>query len=354
MKLADRYIIKTVFLSLAVVLFALTGVEVFLLFVSQLSDIGKGDFGLVPALLFVATQLPEQVYSFFPMVSLLGCLVGLSIMGGHHELVVLRAAGMSIGQITLAVFKMAALLIIGMSLLGELLIPKMVSWGQAYKTQMLRGGQSFQTTGGMWLHTQQDILMVGKILSSHHIQQVEQFHFDTERNLTFIRRIQELKQQNGHWQASSWEQTNLSPNQLTVEQANDKPWEIDLDERLLHVSQREVEEMTFPELKRFLKVQKLTKQNIRNYELGYWQRLVLPFTTVVMMLLAIPFVFGPLRSSSMGVKLMYGALIGFGFYVVNHFCSALSQIYQFPSFLAAVGPTVICAVIGVVLMVKRL
>lgn len=354
MKLADRYIIKHVSLALALVLFILTGLQAFLLFVSQLGDIGKADFSLFSALVFVGLQLPSQVYLFFPMASLLGCLIGLSIMAGHHELVILRAAGMSMGQITLAVFKMASVLILAMSLLGEMVIPKMFSWSHDYKDQMLRGGQSLQTTQGLWLHTGQDILMIGKIVSLDHLQEVEQFHLDSDRNLVFVRRIQELTQHKGEWRASSWEQTNLSLTQTTIEHAQDVLWDVRLDPRLLHVSGQEVDEMTFPELRQFLKVQRLTKQNARSYELGYWQRLISPFTTLVMMLLAIPFVFGPLRSSSMGSKLMYGALVGFGFYIINRFCGALSQVYQFPSFLAAIGPTTLFAALGVCLIYKKM
>lgn len=353
MKLVDRYVIKHVFLSLALVLFILTGLQAFILFVSQLGDIGKADFSILSALIFVGLQLPSQVYLFFPMASLLGCLIGLSVMGGHHELVVLRAAGMSIAQITFAVFKMAIVLILGMSLLGEMILPKLFCWSHDYKDQMLRGGQSLQTTKGLWLHTAQDILMIGNIVSLHNLQQIEQFHFDSDRNLIFVRRIQELKQHEGQWRASSWVQTNLLPSKTTVEQAQDVPWDVDLDPRLLHVSQREADEMTFPELHQFLKVQKSTKQNVRNYELGYWQRLISPFTTMVMMLLAIPFVFGPLRTSSMGSKLMYGALVGFSFYIFNRFFGALSQIYQFPSFWAAIVPTALCAAVGIYLMYKK-
>lgn len=353
MKLVDRYIIKNVSLSLALVLFSVTGLQVFLLFVSQLGDIGKADFGMLSAFIFVMMQLPSQIYIFFPIVSLLGCLIGLSVMGGHHELVVLRAAGMSIGQITVAIFKMAILLILGMSLLGELVVPKIFFWSNEYKNQMLRGGQSLQTAKGVWLHTDQDILMIGNIVSLHNLKEIEQFHFDQDRNLIFVRRIQELKQNEGQWRATFWEQTNLMLPKTTVEQARDVPWDVALDPRLLHVWQYEANEMTFPELHQFLKVQKLTKQNFRNYELGYWQRLISPFTTLVMMLLAIPFVFGPLRSSSMGIKLICGATVGFSFYIIDHFCGALSQIYQFPSFWAAIGPTTICAAAGIFLMYKK-
>ncbi|MCK1890503.1 LptF/LptG family permease, partial [Legionella pneumophila] len=49
--------------------------------------------------------MPYQVYLFFPIASLLGCLVGLGVLANHSELVVMRAAGISIGQITGAVLK---------------------------------------------------------------------------------------------------------------------------------------------------------------------------------------------------------------------------------------------------------
>lgn len=353
MKLVDRYIIKTVLGSLALVLFILTGLQAFILFVNQLGDLGKADFGTLQALIYVGLQLPYQVYLFFPMASLLGCLVGLGVMASQHELVVLQAAGMSMGQITLAVFKMAVVVILVMTILGEMVLPKMVLRSRTYKVHALHGGQVLQTSKGVWLHTGQDILMIGSMVSPTHLEQIEQFHFDSQRRLLYVRRIQSATLKEGHWVASAWKQTNLRLTETIVEQAQDIQWDIKLDPRLLHISQHEPEEMTFLELHQFLVTQKLSQQNIRNFELGYWQRLILPFTTLVMMLLAIPFVFGPLRSSSMGIKLMYGAVIGFGFYILNRFCGSLSQIYQFSTLLAAVGPTAVCAGLGIGLLYRK-
>lgn len=350
MKLVERYIIRTVSGSLALVLFILTGLQGFILFVNQLGDLGKADFGMLQAMVYVGLEIPYQVYLFFPMASLLGCLVGLGVMATNHELVVLRAAGMSIGQITLAVFKMAVVVIVVMTILGEMLLPKMILRAHDYKQQALDGGQILQTSKGVWMHAGPDIFMIGTMVSPTELQQVEQFHFDSSRRLVFVRRIESITQKEGKWVASSLEQTNLSTEQTTIERAQNVPLDVTLDSRLLRVSQHESDEMTFLELHQFLSAQKLSRQNLRNFELGYWQRLVLPFTTLVMMLLAIPFVFGPLRSSTMGVKLMYGALVGFSFYILNRFCGSLSQIYQFSTFIAAVGPTALCAGLGAFLM----
>ena len=353
MILVERYIIKNVLVSFALVLFILTGLQAFILFVNQLGQLGKGDYGPFQVMVYVALQLPYQVYLFLPMASLLGCLVGLGMMATQHELVVLRAAGMSIGQITLAIFKMAMAVIVVMTGLGEMVFPKLVGWSQTYKLQAVHSGQVLQSGKSLWLHTGHDILKIDTISSPTHLEQIEQFHFDQERRLLFVRRIESATQQNGQWIASAWQQTNLTPEGTTVEQARELPLDIQLDSRLLNVSQIEPDQMTFWDLHQFLHHSKLSRQNIRNFELGYWQRLVLPFTTLVMMLLGIPFIFGPLRSSTMGVKLMCGAMIGFGFFIFNKFCGSLSQIYQFSSLAAAICPTVICAGLGGVLLNKK-
>ena len=69
-----------------------------------------------------------------------------------------------------------------------------------------------------------------------------------------------------------------------------------------------------------------------------------------MMMIAIPFIFGPLRSSTMGSKLLAGAAVGFGFNILNRFFGPLSHVYQWPPFLAAIIPTCIFALLGVYLM----
>lgn len=354
MKIVDQYIAKTVLTSLFLVLFILTGLQGFILFVSQLGDLGRADFGVIQAIIYVGLEIPYHVYLFFPMASLLGCLIGLGMMANHSELVVLRAAGMSIGQVTIAVFKVAVVLIIVMTFLGEMFLPKLVLWANDYKAQALRGGQTLQTSKGMWLHIKHDIVMIGEIVSPTELRQIEQFHFDQQRRVVFVRRIQSVTRKDGVWLVSNWVQSNLSHPLITTTRATNLPWDVALDPRLLRVSQHEPDEMTFSELHQFLSAQKLTRLNIRNYELGYWQRMVLPFTTLVMMLLAIPFIFGPLRTSSMGTKLMCGALVGFGFYILNRLCGSLSQIYQFSTLLAAIGPTAICAGLGVYLMYRKL
>ncbi|MDF1684073.1 MAG: LptF/LptG family permease [Legionellaceae bacterium] len=73
---------------------------------------------------------------------------------------------------------------------------------------------------------------------------------------------------------------------------------------------------------------------------------VQPFSTVVIMTLAIPFVFGPLRSSTMGAKLLTGVTVGFSFHLINRFFCPFSQVFLWPSEMAAILPTLLFAILG--------
>ena len=131
---------------------------------------------------------------------------------------------------------------------------------------------------------------------------------------------------------------------------NEMPWDVALSPNSLNVSGNEPDEMTLHELRRYLRAQKMSHQIAFNYQLTYLQRIIQPLTTVVMMILAIPFIFGPLRSSTMGSKLLAGAAVGFGFHIMNKFFGPVSQVFQWPPEIAAFGPTCLFALLGLYLM----
>lgn len=379
MRLIDRYITKTVLLSIVLVLAMLTGLQIFILFVNQLGDLGKADYGITEALIFILLGMPYQVYLFFPMASLLGCLIGLGIMANNHELVVMRAAGMSIGQITLVVLKVAVVMIFIVTLLGEFVLPKLVLLANDKKMQAISAGQSLRTAKGVWLRHKNDFIFIATVISENDIDDVTQFHFDATHQLQLVRHmahvhydiyinndfvakeapslglpskllLNDVKKGNGFWEARVVDETIITKHHTVTNHKDVLSWDVPLTPRILKVSSTEPDEMTFDELYQYLKSQKKSHQTLKNYQLVYWQRIVQPFTTMVMMMLAIPFIFGPLRSSTMGSKLLLGATIGFGFYIMNRFFGSLSQIYQFSSILAAIGPTALCALLGLYLM----
>ncbi|MDI1352405.1 MAG: LPS export ABC transporter permease LptG, partial [bacterium] len=318
--------------------------------VNQLDDLGKVDFGITQATVFVLLQMPYQVYLFFPMASLLGCLIGLGIMANHSELVVMRASGMSIGQITAAVLKASIIVIILITAVGELLVPKMAQYANDYKSTALTGGQTLRTAQGVWLRYGSDFISIGTVLPNNILKDIYQFRFDKQHNLQLSRQIGEARYVNNSWMAYRVKQTLFAKDHTEAQTYASLPWEVVVKPHILMISSINPDEMSLHELNRYLREQKRTQQNSHSYQLAFLQRIIQPFTTMVMMVLAIPFIFGPLRSSTMGSKLLVGATIGFGFHILNRFFGPVSTVFQWPPELAALGPTFVFAFIGLYLM----
>jgi lipopolysaccharide export system permease protein len=350
MKILDKYIAKTVLSAIGLVTLMLAGLQVFMLFVNQLEDLGKLEYGLAQATVFVLLQMPYQVYLFFPMASLLGCLIGLGVLANHSELVVMRAAGMSISQITASVLKASVIVIVLVTTMGETLVPMMSQYASDYKTSALTGGQTLRTAQGVWLRYGNDFISIGMILPDNVLQNIYQFRFDEHHNLRLAREIREAQYKDHAWTAYDVKQTIFSADHTQATLFASQPWDAPVNPKMLRISSIEPNEMTLHELNRYLREQKRSAQNVHDYKLAFFQRIIQPFTTMVMMVLAIPFIFGPLRSSTMGSKLLVGATVGFSFHIIHHFFGPVSTVFQWPPELAALGPTFIFAFIGLYLM----
>ncbi|MBL7480503.1 LPS export ABC transporter permease LptG [Legionella sp. 27fs60] len=350
MRIIERYIAKTVLSAIGLVTLMLAGLQIFILFVNQLDELGKMDYGISQAAVFVFLQMPYQVYLFFPMASLLGCLIGLGLMASHSELVVMRAAGVSIGQITAAVLKASIVVVILVTALGEILTPMMSHYANDYKMLALSGGQTLRTPKGIWLRYGNDFISISSVQPGNVLQNVYQFRFDEHHNLLFAREMREVKYANYFWMAYDVKQTEFGSEHTKSSQMVSLPWDVPVKPQILEITGSNPDEMTLHELNRYLREQKRSQQNAQNYKIAFLQRIIQPVTTMVMMLLAIPFIFGPLRSSTMGSKLLVGATVGFAFHILNQFFGPVSLVFQWPPEIAALGPTVIFALIGFYLM----
>lgn len=350
MSILERYVAKTVLSAIGLVTLMLIGLQIFMLFVEQLGDLGKGDYGIYEAAIFVFLQVPYQVYLFFPIACLMGCLIGLGVMANHSELVVMRAVGLSIGQITTAILKSTVVVIVFVTILGETLIPMLSHYSRDHKAMALTGGQSLRTARGMWLKFDNDFINIGSVVSDVELTNIIQFHFDETHHLQFARWIAGAQFGSEGWIAHDIKETEFSENQTKARKIKSLPWEIPVKPKILKISSNEPDEMTLRELNRYIREQNRQKINAQSYKLAFYQRIIQPFATVVMMILAIPFIFGPLRTSTMGSKLIVGISVGFGFHLLNHFFGPLSTVFQWPAEIAAFGPTLIFTVIGVYLM----
>src|SRR5579863_724466 len=99
MRILDRYICSAVIIATGLVVLTLLGIESFIEFIGELPSMGVANYGILSVFAYVAMQLPSDLYELFPIAGFLGSLIGLGRLASTSELVVMRAAGISIARI---------------------------------------------------------------------------------------------------------------------------------------------------------------------------------------------------------------------------------------------------------------
>src|SRR5689334_13278176 len=96
MKIIQRYIAKHVMISTGLVFIVVLILSFMINLLGELRDIGTGEYGFGQAILHVLLMQPRTLYQLFPMLILLGGVLGLGMLASSHELIVMRTAGLSV------------------------------------------------------------------------------------------------------------------------------------------------------------------------------------------------------------------------------------------------------------------
>jgi lipopolysaccharide export system permease protein len=74
--------------------------------------------------------------------------------------------------------------------------------------------------------------------------------------------------------------------------------------------------------------------------LAFWKKLFQPLETISLVLIAISFIFGPLRDVSIGYRIFTGVLTGIVFQTVQDLLGPASIVFGFSVMFAALTPIV--------------
>ena len=93
--------------------------------------------------------------------------------------------------------------------------------------------------------------------------------------------------------------------------------------------------------------------NAGDYELAFWNKLLQPLTIMGMVLVAISFIFGPLRNVTMGFRVFVGVMVGIVFRTLQDILGPSSMVYGFDPIYASILPIGICFVAGTLMLMKK-
>lgn len=350
MKIIDRYIAKTLLSTTLLVMLVLLGIDFFIQFVNEFNDVGKGDYSLLSALFYVFLSLPNDIYRLFPMAGLIGCLMGLGLLASHSELIVMRAASMSIMQISRSVLMMVIFMIMIVTLIGEGIAPYALHYADQFKALAKSRGQAVITRQGAWFREGDYFIHIGRVIDGERLENVTRYHFNDAHELLDVSEAAKARYRNDQWHVNNVRQSYPSFTGVKTKHTTSTIWPMSLNPSILAISQEESEEMSLWRLMHMMQYKKINHTEHTEFALAFWQRLFQPLSTCVMIMLAIPFIFGPLRTATAGSRLLLGCIVGIGFYILNKFFGPITVVYQLSPLFAALLPPALFFMLGMYML----
>lgn len=353
MKLLQRYIAKTVVQATAVVGLIIVSILFIMSLMAEAKSLGVGDYGFMQSIIYVLLRLPSDLYHFLPLLMLIGCIMGLSILSSHRELAVMRTCGFSIRKIIISVLFASLLLILTVSVIGEWIGPGLSYKAVIHKENAQHGEEAVTTSAGTWLHIENNFIHVNSVVDKYHMHGVTRYQFDNYHKLLAVFYAKSLVMQDREWLLKNVVKTTFYADRTKSEAYPALPFDLKFNTNLLNAGVFEPAELSLPKLAKFARYLEQNGLQSSEYRFNFWQRIFQPFASLVMILLAIPFVLGAFSTYSMGWRIVIGILVGFAFFILNELLGQLSIVYQISPFFAALLPPAVFAVLAVLLS-KRL
>ncbi|EDR34062.1 LPS export ABC transporter permease LptG [Yersinia pestis EV76-CN] len=352
----DRYIGRTILNTILMTLLMLVSLSGIIKFVDQLRKVGQGDYSAASAGMYTILSIPKDIAVFFPMAALLGALLGLGTLASRSELVVMQASGFTRMQIAASVMKTAIPLVLLTMAIGEWVAPQGEQTARNFRTQQMYGGSLLSTQSGLWAKDGSDFIYIQRVSGESELTGVNIYHFDKEDRLLSVRyaATATYEKDNKTWRLSQVDESDLSnPTQVTGSQTLTGEWKTNLTSEKLGVVAMDPDSLSISGLHDYSKYLQQSGQESNRYELSMWSKVFAPFSVAVMMLMALSFIFGPLRSVPMGVRVVTGIFFGFVFYVLDQVFGRLSLVYGIPPMLGALLPSMLFLLISICLLLKR-
>ena len=352
----DRYIGKTIFTTIMMTLFMLVSLSGIIKFVDQLKKAGQGNESAMGAGVYTVLSIPKDIQIFFPMAALLGALLGLGMLAQRSELVVMQASGFTRMQIALSVMKTAIPLVLLTMAIGEWVAPQGEQMARNYRAQQMYGGSLLTTQQGLWAKDGHSFVYIERVKGDNDLAGVSIYSFNKERRLQSVRYAASAQYDVEHkvWRLSQVDESNLTnEKQITGAQTVSGEWKTNLTPDKLGVVALDPDALSISGLHNYVKYLKSSGQDAGRYQLNMWSKIFAPLSVAVMMLMALSFIFGPLRSVPMGVRVVTGISFGFVFYVLDQIFGPLSLVYSIPPILGALLPSATFFLISLWMMMKR-
>lgn len=308
------------------------------------------------ALQIFFARIPEMLFYTLPMASLLGSMLAFSRLSGDGELLSLRMMGWSFYQLLQPLIVWGTILAFVAILLNETLLPKTAFTAR----QLLNYAQTRQPeipilhTHLIFRHVEADqiqYLLYAKKADKKYLYQVVLQVFDLENKITILQ-AKRAGLARGEWTFFEGDIINVTPDaHFQIVEFQKFHYPLHFSTQTIMKEGRQPLEMSLSELQGYIQDLETSGQNVAALKVRWHQKISLPLTTFIFILLG----------AAMGARTLSSRLQGFGFSLLVIFVyylffaigTAMGDSGQMPAWLAAWLADGLTAIVMIFLVWKR-
>ena len=357
----ERYLARVVVSYTLLVMVVLLVIFGFFEFMNQVSKLTE-TYTLAKGTLYTLLKLPVYSYEIFPIVLVIGTLMGLGSLANQSELTILRVTGWSIKRILWAVLKTAFIMWLVIAMVGEWVAPSSEAYAKKLRAEALNQSFSIGSGSGLWVKEASRYIHVKRVISSSELRDIAIYELGSG-GLSKLLLVKEASYQQGAWHFhQAVEQTlvftepspvfseliqtpRLSVTQKTLEQVQ---MSFPLTPEALQNLDIETRYLSLMDLHEYIQFLQANDLETGAYELEFWRKVSMPLLVIAMIAIVFPLIFGSIRQVSMGQRVFLGVLLGMGFHLLNQLVGNLTVVYHWPVMMGAFLPAILLLAIALV------
>jgi lipopolysaccharide export system permease protein len=297
-------------------------------------------------------KVPLMVTQITPPAVTIAALLTFGVFGRRNEIIALRAGGVSLLQTGIPVLVLAGLISVAALIWNETVVPYCSRRFQYVNNVEIRkrAVRGVLSDRAIWYHGG------GGFYNIDYVDRARQtvygltiYRFDDAFRLRSVVTASHVQWRNGRWEvADAVEREFDGSTSTSVAVALESGFIPETIDDFLDV-QREPEELSFLELRERIDILAAKGIDASHYLVDLYIKMALPFSSVVLALIAIP-IGGRLRlHPSIAAIIGLGAAVGFCYWVLLGLSASLGQSGAIPPLLAAWAANAIYVLLGVVL-----
>jgi len=265
--------------------------------------------------------------------------MALGGLANGRELLAMQAGGISHFQIAGIVMQVGLVFVLIVACLEEFVTPTLDQYAHISRSLALSNSQVYQGKQGLWFREDNRYIRIKTLKYGEIPQEIDVFEFNPNGEMITYLYAEEADVQNPkQWVLKNIQKKVIDGPRVTEEAIPSLVWDSPFNREEMRLLTLPASSLAPSDLFRYIEILQRKNQNVLRYELAFWDKIFMPLKTGLMVLLALPFAFGPLRSASAGKRIMLGGLAGIGYYLTTEILEHLGILLGATALLTTVIP----------------